>query len=86
MVVEAPPAVIKLGAGFDYSRGDYGFTEDTIVTLVPLNLSVDKDRWAFKATVPFITIEGPARRVDETASRLLRTEEEKGSRAGSREP
>ena len=60
VVVEAPPAVIKLGAGFDYSHGDYGFTEDTIVTLVPLNLSVDKDRWAFKATIPFITIEGPA--------------------------
>ena len=59
VVTETPP-VIKLGAGFDYSRGDYGFTQATEVFMVPVNLSVDKDRWAFKATLPYITIKGPA--------------------------
>lgn len=54
------PAVIKLGVGFDYSRGDYGFPQSTEVFSIPLNLSLDKDRWAFKATLPFITIKGPA--------------------------
>jgi hypothetical protein len=54
------PAVVKLGVGFDYSTGDYGFTQSTEVSSIPLNLSMDKDRWAFKATLPYITIKGPA--------------------------
>jgi hypothetical protein len=55
-----PASVIKLGTGFDYSRGKYGFTQATEVLSVPLNLSLDQGRWAFKANVPFITIKGPA--------------------------
>jgi len=58
--VEVTPTVVKLGVGFDYSSGDYGFTQSTEVFSVPLNLSLDKDRWAFKATLPYITIKGPA--------------------------
>jgi hypothetical protein len=58
--VAVNPAIIKLGTGFDYSSGDYGFTQSTEVFSVPVNLSVDKDRWAFKATLPYITIKGPA--------------------------
>jgi hypothetical protein len=54
------PTVVKLGAGFDYSRGDYGFTQVTEVFMVPLNLSLDKDRWSYKATLPYIAIIGPA--------------------------
>jgi hypothetical protein len=54
------PSVIKLGSGFDYSTGDYGFTQSTEVFSVPVNLSLDKDRWAFKASLPYITIKGPA--------------------------
>jgi hypothetical protein len=54
------PAVIKLGSGFDYSRGRYGFTQVTEVFSVPLNLSYDQDRWTFRASIPYITIKGPA--------------------------
>ena len=54
------PAVIKLGVGADYSSGDYGFTQSTEVLSVPVNLSYDQDRWGFKATIPYITIKGPA--------------------------
>lgn len=54
------PAVVKLGAGFDYSRGKYGFTQSTEVLSIPVNLTVDKNRWSFKATLPYITIKGPA--------------------------
>lgn len=54
------PTIIKLGTGFDYSRGDYGFTQSTEVSSIPANLSVDQDRWSLKATLPYITIKGPA--------------------------
>jgi hypothetical protein len=59
-VATTKPAVVKLGVGFDYSSGDYGFTQSTEVFLVPVNLSLDKDRWSFKASLPYITIKGPA--------------------------
>jgi hypothetical protein len=58
--VATTPAVVKLGIGYDYSKGDYGFTQDTEVSSIPANLSYDQDRWAFKLTVPYITIKGPA--------------------------
>jgi hypothetical protein len=54
------PANIKLGVGYDYSRGSYGLAQDTEVTFIPLHLNYDQGRWAFKASIPFITIEGPA--------------------------
>lgn len=54
------PATIKLGIGYDYSRGDYGLAQDTEVTFVPVHLSYDVGRWAFKTSIPHITIEGPA--------------------------
>jgi hypothetical protein len=54
------PAVIKLGSGFNYSRGDYGFTQDTELWSVPLNLSYDLPRWSLKASFSHLTVEGPA--------------------------
>lgn len=59
-VTERPPATVKLGVGYDYSRGDYGFTQDTEVSSIPAHLSYDQGRWAFKATIPYLTIKGPA--------------------------
>jgi hypothetical protein len=59
-VVTTPPAVVKLGTGFDYSTGKYGFTQATEVWSVPLNASYEQSRWAFKTTIPFLTIKGPA--------------------------
>ncbi len=59
-VVETKPAVLKLGSGFNYSTGDYGFTQDTELWSVPLNLTYDVDRWTFKAAFSYLIIEGPA--------------------------
>lgn len=56
----AKPATIKIGTGYDYSRGDYGFTQETEVSSIPLNLSYDKDRWALRAGFSYLTIKGPA--------------------------
>lgn len=57
---EHVPARVAVGTGFDYSRGDYGFAADTEVFSVPLNFSRDSERWLFRATVPWLTIRGPA--------------------------
>jgi hypothetical protein len=56
----ASPAVIKLGSGFNYSRGDYGFPQDTELWSVPLNLSYDIPRWSLKAAFSHLTVKGPA--------------------------
>jgi hypothetical protein len=56
----ATPAVIKLGSGFNYSRGDYGFSQDTELWSVPLNLSYDIPRWALKSSFSYLTVKGPA--------------------------
>lgn len=55
-----PAAAWTLGTGFDYSRGDYGFATDTEVFSVPLNLSCDTGRWLLSASMPWLTIKGPA--------------------------
>lgn len=46
--------------GVDYSRGSYGAAEDTEVLYVPASLRATTTRWRFDATVPYLTIEGPA--------------------------
>src|SRR5882724_6830468 len=55
-----PEIPVKLGVGFDYSRGDYGFSSDTTVYSVPVNLSIESPDWLARVTVPYITVKGPA--------------------------
>ncbi|HYC70842.1 MAG TPA: hypothetical protein VEB66_06525 [Opitutaceae bacterium] len=57
---QPPAARVSFGAGFDYSRGDYGFAEDTEVFSVPFNATYETGRWLLRATVPWLTIRGPA--------------------------
>ena len=59
-VTQPAAPVIKLGTGLDWSQGKYGFTQTTEVTSIPVNLSYDEGRWNFKATIPYISIKGPA--------------------------
>jgi hypothetical protein len=58
--VTPPPSVTSLGTGFDYSRGDYGFADDTEVFSVPLTLSHETGSWVFSASASYLTIKGPA--------------------------
>lgn len=46
--------------GLDYSSGKYGQAEDTRILYLPITGKYEIDRWTFKATVPYIQIEGPA--------------------------
>lgn len=51
---------LKVGIGLDYSRGDYGFADDTEVFSRSLNLTHESTQWLFRAVVPYITVKGPA--------------------------
>lgn len=59
-VTTAPASSWTVGTGADYSRGDYGFTADTEVFSVPLNFGYESGPWRFNASVPWLTIRGPA--------------------------
>lgn len=62
--VVTPPAVMKFATGFDYSRGSYGFADDTEVLSIPANFSYEQDQWLVRVIVPWLTLKGPASVVD----------------------
>lgn len=55
-----PPPVSSIGSGFDYSSGDYGFSEDTEVFSVPLDLAYEDGPAAWRVSFSYLTIKGPA--------------------------
>ena len=49
----------KYSTGVDISTGDYGGDPvDTDITYIPFTVSYQQGRWEFKATVPWVEIEG----------------------------
>lgn len=49
----------KYSTGVDFSSGDYGGDPvDTDITYIPFTVSYKRDLWKFKATVPWVQIEG----------------------------
>src|SRR5688572_22906250 len=56
----AAPPVWTVGSGVSYSQGDYGFATDTEFFSAPLNLGYEGRSWLLRASIPWITIEGPA--------------------------
>jgi hypothetical protein len=69
-VVSPPPDTFKLGTGFDYSRGSYGFTSDTEVWSVPAILVGENQNWQFRATIPYLTVKGPANVIGDTGAAI----------------
>ena len=59
--------------GFDYSSGHYGSTEVTEVYYASATLRASKGPWAFKATVPWLRVVGPAALLDGAGSGALTT-------------
>lgn len=54
------PSRWTLGTGINYSKGDYGFATDTEVLYAPLNLGYEGSAWLLRASIPWISIKGPA--------------------------
>ncbi|MET0261602.1 MAG: hypothetical protein ABW223_01800, partial [Rariglobus sp.] len=50
----------RIDASANYSRGDYGLTEDTEVYVGLLNIVYETKSWRFQTGVPVLHIEGPA--------------------------
>lgn len=50
---------MKFAAGFDYSSGEYGGTQDTEVLFLPFTATYQTPSWTFKAMVPYLQIKGP---------------------------
>jgi hypothetical protein len=50
---------LTLGGGVDYTSGKYTDTETTHILYLPFYGRYETERWTFKATVPYIHIEGP---------------------------
>jgi hypothetical protein len=50
---------LTLTSGVDYSSGKYGQSEKTNITYIPLTGKYETGRWSFKATLPWLRIDGP---------------------------
>ena len=51
---------LQLSTGVDYSSGDYGQTTSTEVFVVPVSARVSWGGWSLRASVPYVTVRGPA--------------------------
>jgi outer membrane putative beta-barrel porin/alpha-amylase len=49
----------SLGVGFDYSSGTYGESQSTDILYIPVIGKYEIEDWAFKLTVPYISVRGP---------------------------
>jgi hypothetical protein len=56
---------LSLAAGAEYSVGDYGDPEDTTVWYEYVSARYSMSPLAFKMTVPFLQIDGPATVTDD---------------------
>ena len=56
---------LSLSTGAEYSVGDYGDTEDTTVWYEYVSARYSMSPLAFKVTVPFLQIDGPASVTDD---------------------
>jgi hypothetical protein len=51
---------LSLGVGVDYSSGDYGSETTTKILSVPLSARYSTGDWSFKASLPWMRVEGDA--------------------------
>lgn len=49
-----------LSTGLSYSSGEYGETTSTDVLIMPLSAKLRTGNWTFKASVPYLRVDGPA--------------------------
>lgn len=49
---------VRLSVGFHYSAGDYDTSSTTEIYYVPFTLRAEYGHWTFRATIPYLKIEG----------------------------
>ena len=55
---EPYPWSVSLSTGFDYTRGDYGTSEDTETLYLPVTLGIETGSFIVKLTVPYLWSSG----------------------------
>jgi len=50
---------VVISTGVEYTSGNYGGDGDTDVLLVPLSIGLNSDKWNFRASLPYLDINGP---------------------------
>jgi hypothetical protein len=50
---------VQFGLGADYSKGDYGFADDTEILAVPASIRYKTGNFFVRASLPWLRIEGP---------------------------
>lgn len=61
----ADPGSLRLSAGYQYTSGDYGGSQTITETYVPFTLAYRYRRMAFRVTVPYVSVTGPATIIDD---------------------
>ena len=51
---------LSLGVGVDYSSGDYGSDVTTKILSVPFSAKYETGDWTFKASLPWMRVDGDA--------------------------
>jgi hypothetical protein len=54
------PGQFSITIGAEYSSGTYGGTTDTDIWYFPLIFRYEKDRWVFRAEIPYLFVQGPS--------------------------
>ena len=54
----AEPEGVTLGGGVHFSEGSYGTSDSTSITALVFTGRYDKDRWTFRASIPYLFISG----------------------------
>ncbi len=69
----SPAHQLKLSLAYHFSSGDYGYSENTEIGYVPLTARLDVERWRVQATIPYLSISGPAGFVEGPAGPIATT-------------
>lgn len=56
---------LSFASGVDYSSGSYGDVMDTEVVSMPMSVRLSAGKWSFRASIPYLSITGPADVADE---------------------
>lgn len=51
---------LSVGVGVNYSTGKYGTSQETKIVSIPFTARYETDKWVLKATVPWLSVTGPA--------------------------
>ncbi len=74
---------LRISSGVNFTSGDYGQSDDTDILYVPVTIRYDAEPFLFKATVPYIRIDGPGGVVAGTDGNIIVDEDAVGTETNS---